>query len=90
MSKTFFDMMDGVLEDYARARMKQIPGVDMAHYYESLKLELAMNVQKWFLKHVETIASNSGELRNVILRSNAGSVKGIQVPKDKTGLPLSD
>lgn len=88
MSKTFFEMMDGVLEDYAQARLKQIPGVDMGHYYTTLKAELAMNVQKWFIKHVEAIAGNEAEIKTVILESNARSASrtGVQVPKNKESL----
>lgn len=87
MSKTFFDMMDGVLEEYASARMKQIPGVDMAHYFKTLKLELSMNVQKWFIKHVEAIADNKSELKTVILRAGE-EPKGVNMPKPKTGVEL--
>lgn len=85
MSKTFFEMMDGVLEDYAQARLKQINGVDMAHYYKTLKAELAMNVQKWFIKHVETIAVNEKEIKTVLLGSNE---EPYRTPKNKTGLEL--
>lgn len=37
MAKTFFELMDSVLEEYADARKRQMPGVDQKHYYKTLK-----------------------------------------------------
>lgn len=85
MSKTFFEMMDGVLEEYAAARAKQIPGIDQAHYYKTLRAELTMQVQKWFIKHVEAIHDHRFELETIIMRSNSTDH---DVPRDKTGVEL--
>lgn len=85
MTKTFLELMDSVLEEYADARKRQMPGVDQKHYYKTLKIELSMQVQNWFIKHVEAIHDHSSELKTTILQTNTSSK---DVPKDRTGVNL--
>lgn len=89
MSKTFFDMMDGVLEEYYQARSKTIVGVDMKHYHESIRRELSMNVQQWFFKYVDAIAGNVTEIKKGLdLHANEAPDGGMRPPTSKTGLNL--
>ena len=87
MSKTFFDMMGAVLDEYHEAKLKAMPGVDMAHYNETLKRELAMNVQQWFYRYIDAIAGNVTEIKHGLeLQSNARPHDIPRPPKNRNSL----
>lgn len=86
MSKTFFDMMSAVFEEYHQSKLKAMPGVDMAHYNETLKRELAMNVQQWFFRYVDSIAGNVTEIKKGLELSSNAKPDDFTPPKNRNSL----
>lgn len=87
MSKSFFEMMDAVFDEYYEARSKTIVGVDMAHYYTTLKHELSFNVMQWFIRHVENVSGNKNEIIGRLTeKPTTPTIK--HPPTNKTGLNL--